>query len=433
MKIRKIFYIVATTLFSLIITSCYIAEKPNKQPLQTTQPAPTYTIKEEPKEVKKIKKLKVAVMLPLTGKDAEMGQSMLNSINISLFDNDVDGKIELIIFDNKSSDSASKKAIQDIANQNIKLVIGPIFTNSVESISQIAAQNNITIISFSNNSNLINQKGIFLAGFSLEQEIDRITSYLINNGKMNFSVITQNDQYGIRVAETLRKMVEAKDGNFISSQFYMNSQGDFAKIAQKTVSSYIIAKNNGDHKAELNAISNVEARNARELEIISKYKIYTDIILITESSSKTPAIIKAIKDANRDGRNIQIIGTSHWHKDSIINNEIMDGALFTESGNDFYDKFVEKYSKIYHKNPSKIDSIAYDMAAFVIDLSDEIQSEKSINSAIVNFNNKKGYKGVNGLFRFLPNGLIERNLAVMQIKNKGLNQTGKAPNSFIKY
>lgn len=438
MTIKKIFSLVATILFALMLISCDQLVRPKYRPQYQkpeVQVTPDYGVKEKPEEVVKQRnqRLKVGVLLPLSGKNAKIGQSMLNSINMSLFDNDKSAGIELFIFDNKSSNFTSKKLMQQIADQNIKIVIGPIFTGAVESVIEIAKANDIAVISLSNNSDLINYDGIFLAGFSLEQEIDRITSYLINNGKINFSVIAPNNQYGARITKTLRKMTQMKDGNFISSQFYIKKQQNFNKIARKIYNSYIVSKEIDDYKEELEAIEDIEERKIRELEIVNDHKIYTDTVLIAESGSKVFKILNAIKDNDKDGRNLQIIGISHWDKDVIIENEDMNGALFAGPSNRYFDRFEEKYVNLYKSYPSKIDSIGYDVTAFVIGLVDEIEDEKSADYYIVNYNNKKGYKGINGLFRFLPNGLIERNLSVMEINSQYLDVVGSAPSRFLRY
>ncbi len=428
MKIKNIFYIV---IISLILNSCSTVEtvKYGSQPRLEEFPIG----KVMPKEVKKYEKLRVATILPLTGKNAKIGKSMLNAINLSLFDNDHKDRIELFIFDNKSSDYNSKKIIKKIADKKIRLVIGPVFTSSIESISEIAAENNIVVLSFSNNSDLINYKGIFLSGFSPEQEIDRITSYLIDSGKSNFSVIAPNNQYGIRIAKTLREMAEIKDANFISSQFYINSKKSFTKIANTILNSYIVSDEIEEYQEELEAIEDKEEREIRELEIIAQHKIYADTILIAESGDKAFKIAKELHLNNVDGRDIQIIGTSHWDKVSILEGNSLSGAWFPGPNNKYYSRFKEKYNQIYGEDPVRISSIAYDVTAFVIDLSSEIKDQKLTGNDIVNYNGKKGYRGIDGLFRFLPNGIVERNLSVLGVGNSEFKIIDRAPRRFLNY
>jgi ABC-type branched-subunit amino acid transport system substrate-binding protein len=323
--------------------------------------------------------------------------------------------------------------MEEVVDKNIKLVVGPIFTNSVEAVSQIAIDNNIVIISFSNNSDLANHKGIFLAGFSPEQEIDRITSYLIDSGKSNFSIIAPNNQYGIRISKTLREMVEIKDANFVASQFYIRSKKDFSKIANNILRSYIVSKDVDQYKEELEQIEDKKEREARELEIISEHKIYVDTVLIADSSNKAGRIAKEIRDHNFDGRDIRIIGTSHWDKDLIFSNPNLSNSLFAGPNGKYYEKFKQKYQNVYKKDPIRISSIAYDVTAFVIDLVDDLKGKRPTSNAITFYNGKKGYRGIDGLFRFLPNGIAQRNLSVLQINNGSFRIIDRAQRRFLNY
>ena len=437
MEVKNIFYTVNILIFCTILTSCSTVETiPYKE-------APEIDLTEEKpiKEIKKIKKfktekIKIATILPLSGKNAKIGKSMLNSINLSLFDNDRNNNIELVIFDNKSSSYNSKKSIKKIAQEGINIVIGPIFTQSVEAISSFASENNIIILSFSNNSDLIGIDGIFLAGFSPEQEIDRITSYLIENEKNNFSVISPNNQYGIRIAKTLREILKIKDANFISSKFYIRNKNDFSKISQEILNSYIVSEDFKNYEEELLEIEDEEERKIRELEILAEHKIYTDVVLIAESSQEKAAkIAEEIFVNNIDGRVIQIIGTNHWHKSAFLEKETLDESLFAGPSDRYYSIFKEKYNQIYQQNPIRINSIAYDVTAFIADLLDRNKNNPTPITAteIVDYNDKKGYRGIDGLFRFLPNGIVERNLAILQIKQNEFEVVETPLRRFLNY
>ena len=44
--------------------------------------------------------------------------------------------------------------------------------------------------------------------------------------------------------------------------------------------------------------------------------------------------------------------------------------------------------------------------------------------------NPSGFAGMGGIFRFLPNGLVQRGLAVLEVKRQGVEVVGPAPESF---
>ena len=84
------------------------------------------------------KKTKIALLLPLTGKYSNIGNELLNSAHLSLQENDNKKKIELVIFDSKGTEFGARKAIREIINQDIKIVIGPLFSTATESIIDIS-------------------------------------------------------------------------------------------------------------------------------------------------------------------------------------------------------------------------------------------------------------------------------------------------------
>src|SRR5690606_31640164 len=108
--------------------------------------------------------------------------------------------------------------------QNIKIIIGPVFSTSLQAIADVVENNNIISLSFSNNANLANHTGIFLMGFSPEQQIEKIVDYASKKGKNNFAIIAPNNQYGLIISNLLKNVAHRKDANFIASQFYLSER-----------------------------------------------------------------------------------------------------------------------------------------------------------------------------------------------------------------
>lgn len=414
--------------FSLIILLTFLSgcgyNFPNQKPSQKA-PAPasesTPVAQNTPEQnVTVIKKrVKVAVLLPISGKNKELGQSVLNSVILSLFENDKDNNLELVIFDSKDKAEDASKAMQEIINQNIKVVIGPIFTSEVNAITNLAQNNDINVLSLSNNQDLANKKNIFLMGFLPEQQIERITNYAINQGKDGFAIVTANNQYGLKFAGILKEMVKRKDGNFISSNFYFNSNKDLEKASIKAVGSYIVS-------------SRVAHKNKKDLKDTDK--IYANTILIPESGVALSKIASAINKANTNQRDIQILGSSSWDDMETLNDPNLIGAWFVAPNPDKYKDFERRYYQIYGKFPIRISSIGYD----VIDALSRVikqsgKREISINDLINYQSPSNGFDGIDGLFRFLPNGITQRNLAILRVGNGKFEIIDSPTTMFFKY
>lgn len=377
------------------------------------------------------KKVQVALFLPFSGKNKDLGFSLFNSATISLFYNDPNGIIELVLFDSKENPKDSEKAFRDIIDKKIKIVIGPIFSNSVEAIEKLARQHKITVISLSNNQNLINkidkEGGVFISGILPEMQIEKIVNYAISQGKLNFAIIAPSNQYGKTITELLKRFVRSKQGNFITSEFYDNNSKDLDRVVERVIDSFILPDNLS------------KAKKDKDLVINDYDRIYPQVIMIPESGKIASKIISSIKKQNKEERDFQILGTSQWDDKSIFDSNLIN-AWFPAPENEKFSDLENFYYSKYEKFPPRLASIVYDMIGLIAEITNRKQGQTPNLSDFINFKNgdKNGYQGVDGLFRFLPNGLTQRNLAVLKITTSGKAgnwfETIEKPNdSFIEY
>ena len=133
--------------------------------------------KETLKKEKKSEKLKIGVLLPLTGKYSYIGQSFLDTMQMVVYENkSIDS--ELIIKDTKANPSLAKKATKELVEQNVDIILGPFFSSSLNASLKIAKYKNIPLISFSSDKKQ-KEEGVYLMGFEPETQITNITDYTI--------------------------------------------------------------------------------------------------------------------------------------------------------------------------------------------------------------------------------------------------------------
>lgn len=380
------------------------------------------------------KKIKVALFLPFSGKSKDLGWHLFNAATLSLFENDPNNNIELVLVDSKDNPQDTAKAFKEIVDKGIKVVIGPVFSQSVKAIANDVEKNQITVISFSNNQELIkkttNRSGVFLAGLLPENEIDKITTYALDHGKINFAVIAPNNQYGITIAKLLKTMVKAKDGNFIVSELYQSNNDGLEKAAERVVKSFSIESKFAEGKG---------SRLKKDDLVKESDRSYPQVIMIPESGKNLSKIVAAIKKYNTDERDFQIIGTSQWDDISTLNDESLAGSWFAAPENDKFRNFEKNYYQIFNKFPPRISSISYDSVAAISELinrkrNQEIGFEDFTSYAnSKNANSTNGFEGIDGLFRYLPNGLVQRNLAVLKVGKSKFETIDKPVGKFLSY
>lgn len=398
--------------FLMLIVSCNYDPLTQESAKSTTTFSSTQNdpniIEQQNSSVNIIKKrVKVGVLLPLSGNNKELGQSVLNSVILSLFENDQDDNLELVVFDSKGQIKAAKKSMQQIIDRKIKIVIGPIFSNEVEAISSIAQDNNIIVLSLSSNQDLANKKNIFLMGFSPEQQSKRIINYAVDKGKGNFAIITANNKYSIKFASTLKEIIKATNGNLISGNFYFNNNKDLEKASKKAVDSYVIS-------------SRLTYKNQSDIK--DGDKIYANVILIPESGPESGVrlskITSAINKANINRRDIQIIGSINWDDMAALNDPNLDGEWFVATNPNKYKNFERSYHKVYGQFPFRISSIGYDAIDVVSRVIKQSSAQELSAKDLINYQSpSNGFDGIDGLFRFLPNGTTQRNFTILQAGN----------------
>lgn len=405
-------------------------------------PQPTELLKQEPEtheqfesrnltDVKKDeKKTQIALFLPFSGKNKDLGWSLYNAATISLFDNDLGHNIELVLIDSKDSPEEAKKAFAQIVDRKIKVVIGPVFSSSVAAIEKEAKANKITVISLSNNQELMGKTnedgGVFLAGMLPEPQIDKIIGYAMEHGKYSFATITPNNQYGKTITDLMKKIVRNRDGNFITAEFYNPDEKDIDRAVENVINSFALSSR----------ISEGKKKKLKKDEVVTEAdKIYPQIIMIPEAGKPLFKIVSSMKRLNKDERDFQLVGTNQWDDISTINDFHMIGSWFVAPENEKFRNFERSYYRSFNKFPPRIASIVYDLTSAAAEIAARKPGKEIVIADFTNFENppKNGFEGIDGLFRFLPNGIVQRNLAVLQVSNGKFDTVEKPIEMFLKY
>lgn len=374
------------------------------------------------------RKVEIAMLIPTSGKNKELGTSIMNAASISLFENDRERIVKLIIFDVSDDNNSIDNAFRKIIAQKIKFVIGPVFSNSISRIDKLARDNEIIVMSLSNNSEMLGKTnefgGVFLGGIYPQAQVDKITNFAIEQNKLNFAIIAPNNQYGQTLTQYLKAFVRSRNANFITSEFYDLNGRNIDRAVERAINSFLIPEN---------------IKNNRSERPINEYdRTYPDVILIPESGKMLSKILASMKRQNVSERKIQIIGTSQWDEISTLNDPNLIGAWFAApESRDFYN-FEKRYYNIFKKIPPRISSISYDFVNSIIAVTRKNRLKQENVTSLKDFldysdSGRIGFAGIDGYFRFLSNGAVQRNLAVLKVGNGNVEVIEKPAETFLKY
>lgn len=363
--------------------------------VQVTMQEPTY----EPVSDAVIgHKTKIGLLVPLTGRGREIGQSMLNASQLALLESKA-SHIALIPIDTKSREEGAKQGFDQLKSENVSMVIGPFYSQDVQGIAHKALDAKIPVLAFSNDT-VLARPGIYMMGFHPNDQVRRIVQYALSMGKTKFAILSPDTPYGRSVSEGARESIKFAGGDLVLSKSYPVAMRDFGPIIQQMTATLTDA--------------NDQKRPA------------FDALILADNKDKSARILASFQSLNFDMRDVKVLGTGLW--DEGNSPDALYGALYSAPPLTEKQNFEAHYLKAFKKTPPRLASLAYDATALAIVLSQTGSTPDAFTSDRIT--NPTGFVGVDGIFRFSSAGQIERGLAILEVTPQGAVTKDAAPKSF---
>lgn len=327
---------------------------------------------------------KVAFLLPLSGQYAPLGKSMLDAAQLALFDSNVPN-LELVPVDTENSSLSAGKAAQKAIDDGAKLILGPVFSPTTAKVQPIAAQKQVNVVSLSNDPALAGKPGLFLLGYTPQQQIKRVTQYAASRGLKDFAALVPNNTYGRMALTEYQNTVSSAKGSLRKTEYYVPSEQVTKLGLQQQVKDV--------------------------LESLPKEKEagqYAGAVFVPEGGDRLGTIASWLAGAD-SGKQVQLLGSGQWDEDKVLKLPEIKGGWYATSDPALHSAFEKRFYDVYGYKPLRIVSLAYDAAALAANLASQQNFAKDAITT------PRGFSGVNGAFRFRDNGVSERGLAVLQV------------------
>lgn len=332
---------------------------------------------------------RVALLLPVTGPDADVGQSIANATALALADTKVTN-IRMVTYDTGLGVAAATQ--RAIADGN-KLILGPLRGYNVIEVAQIARPAGVPIISFSNDVGVAGPN-VFLLGHLPNQAIERVVLYAKSKGMNRFAGVVASNVYGQRAQSNLTTAVRAAGGILVGIQ-ETNGTAASAEAAARRLS-------------QMGAI---------------------DAILVADSGRAAITIVPALR---RGGlRTAKVLGTDLWNiEGTLAGSPPIYGAWFASVSDTLYTQYATKYRARFGTAPLRLSSLGYDSVLLVARVARDWQP--GTRFPVAQLTDPQGFIGVDGAFRFNPNGLTDRMLEVQEVQAGKFVTVSAAPSQFTK-
>jgi ABC-type branched-subunit amino acid transport system substrate-binding protein len=340
----------------------------------------------------------VALLVPLSGANAELGQAILDAAQLALFETPGE-RLILVPRDTTGSADGAAKAARAAIDDGAKLILGPLLAAEVQAVKPIARDAHLNIIAFSTVTELAGGN-TFLMGFLPRQEVVREVGHARERGLARFAALAPNSPYGHLMADALRDFVSASGATVARVEFYDPRAGDTAPAVQRLFP-----------EAGASAAAGTAG---------------FDALLLPEGSARLKQIARQIREASPGGKPLQLLGSGLWDEPDLGSEPALVGGWFAASPPELRRSFAQRFQATYGRAPPRLASLGYDAAALAAVLA-QGEGEPFSQQAILRPN---GFTGVDGLFRFTPGGLVQRGLAVLEIEPEGDVVVSPAPRNF---
>jgi len=362
----------------------------------------------------------VALLLPLSGQTAGLGQAMQEAAMLAAYDMGNDDLMLRFYNSTGTPEGAAAAARQAIAG-GAQMILGPLFGAEAREVGPIAAQAGIGVLAFSNDRSVAGP-GLNILGFLPEAQVIRVVAYARSKQIERFAVIAPSNDYGNAVVNSLRLALDAYGGQLTEVAIFDPAVED----ATPTIRA--LAKYDGRRRAQIQQLQgkNDAASKAalRQLQDQISSEMNFDAVLIAESGSRLRAMAPLLPYYDIDPAKIRFLGTAQWDEPGLGTEPALIGAWFAAASPDARAAFDKRYEQVFKRKPPRLASLAYDAAALaaVVARGRGFTADALLQSS--------GYAGVDGIFRLRPDGLVDRGLAVLEVLPRGVKVIDPPPESF---
>ncbi len=344
------------------------------------------------KEIIAVEKIKIGLLVPLTGENSEIGLSIIKSTRLAI--NKIDNQlIEIIPRDTQSNPMSTLKAAKELVKLDIKIIIGPVFNENLIYLNEL---NGITFISLTNKNNNFS-KNIINAGINATSQLKTIKKFLELNKIKKTIFLTPDVNY----KDEIEKAISTSKIK-LNKKYIYNT--DPTKLTQQIeeITQYSIRKQNLEDE-----ITRLEKSNQNDKkQLIEKLKrrdtigrVKFDSIIIADFDESLKSVTTSLLYTDISPKKKYFITLNQWFDKSLLEEASAQPLYFPSINKDNYDNFSEEYFEKFNQYPNQLSFLSFDLVGLVYYLI--IQNNLIIDEKI--FTKESLFKGKVGIFKIKNN------------------------------
>ncbi len=351
------------------------------------------------------KKLKIGMLIPMTGDDKKIGQQIIKATRMALKDiNSMN--IEIFPKDTGSDPVQALKAAKEIQQMGINIVIGPVFYKSLTYLDELE---NITFLSLTNKTINI-PKNIISSGINASSQLKTIKKFIDLNEFKKTIFLSPKVDYDKEIKKGIKKSNLKNFKHYI----YDTEPTKLTKQIEK-ITNYKIRKQNVIDEIKRIENSDLEENNKkRRIEKLKKRytlgNLNFDSIVIADFDESLKSVITSLLYTDVSPKNKKIITFNQWFDKSLLEEKTLQPIYYPSINKKNLENFKIKFIKEFNEQPNHLALLSYDLVGLIYYLS----LKNDISEINTLFKKKNSFKGKIGIFD-IQNNKINHRLSFYEI------------------
>ena len=353
------------------------------------------------------KKIKIGLLVPMSGEKNKLGQSIIKSTRLALKDVGVEN-IEIYPRDTGLDPNKTLQSAIELKKLGVKIIIGPVFFENIKYLSEVE---DIIFLSLTNKTNGL-PNNVISSGVNSVSQLNAIKKFTELNELKKTILLTPDLNYKTEINRAIKK-TKLK----ISKHYIYNIEPTKLTQQIEEITNYKIRKQNLADEIKRVELSNVnEEIKKRRIEKLNKrYSIGNvnfDSLIISDFDESLKSVITSFLYTDVSPQDKYFITLNQWFDESLLSEKNIQPLYYPSINKKNLEDFTDKFTESYNEKPNHLSLLSYDLVGLIYYLT----LKNDLSDAKLLFKKQSSFKGKIGVFDIKDNKINHR-LNFYQIEN----------------
>ena len=342
-------------------------------------------------------KIKIGLLVPLSGENKEIGQQITKAVRLAVKDINSDF-IEIIPRDTASTANKTMRSAIELKNLGVQVVIGPVFFNSLTYLDEVKE---LTFLSLTNKT-LDLPKNIISAGVNSTSQLNTIKKFIELNRIERTIFLTPMLDYEAEV----QKGIKDSKIKVFRDYIYDIEPTKLTEQIEK-ITNYGIRKQNLYDEIYRVENSNDPNKEKKTEQLKKRYTLgglNFDAVVISDFDESLKSVTTSLLYTDVSPKNKYFITLNQWFDESLIDETNLQPIYYPSINKFNFDSYKKKFFDEFNEYPDHLSLLSYDLVGLIYYLS----LKNNLSELNKLFKKKNSFKGKIGIFDIQDNKINHR-------------------------